>query len=333
MVCLAVIFYGIRVMLQDQDLPRMTFSTWLRIVIVVGFAFNMAAVVSLPFIFLQDMLAIGTGGWLPWIQIDMAIGSLFGFGPSLALFQGMLGLLGAALFTSATGMFMFLFGFLVIFSLLGLVFRAVYNYLNAIVLIGFLMAISPLVIPIAVFGYGERYFRKWLDLLISSMMQPFMLFAFLWIFLGLVNVYISSIFSLLGGNDFSAFWRHNQPFFTWAMTTDPQLFQKFEAQGLERGQPLVQSLMNPMLGRSMDMSLITHAGVNFGPNSMAIMQQLILYFISMAITIYLLRSMLDAIPQLADDISGTSTGLGFERIDLFENIKKAVAKVATKGSG
>ena len=165
------------------------------------------------------------------------------------------------------------------------------------------------------------------------MLQPFMLFAFLWIFLGMVDVYVSAIFSLLGGNDFSAFWRTNQPFFSWAMTTDPQLFQKFENQGMEKGNPLVQQLMNPLLGRSMDMSIINHPGVDFGPNSMAIMQQLILTFIGMAITLYLLRSMLDAIPKLADDIAGTSTGLGFDKIEFVENMKKAVAKVSAKGAG
>ena len=122
--CLAVVFYGIRVMMQDQDLPRMSFGFLMRLTIVVGVSFNLPTFVAWPFEILEDMLVMGTGGWSPWLQIDNAVGQLLGFGPGRSLFQGVLGLIGAALYTSATGMFMFLFGFLIIFSLLGRVYRA-----------------------------------------------------------------------------------------------------------------------------------------------------------------------------------------------------------------
>lgn len=321
---LAVILFGVRILAGDQELPKIGIGFIVRLSVVMAITYSLADFAALPYLIVGDFMTMINGS-PPWIQIDLMMGRLLGFGPGVALFQGMLGLLGAALFSSATGMFMFLFGFLVIMSLMGLIFRAVYTYLLAVVLIGFVMCVSPLIVPLAVFGMTERYVKKWLDLLIAAMLQPVLLFAFLQIFLGMVDVYISELFNVLGGNDFKAFWRMNSPFFSWAMTSDPSLLQKFETQGMQKGAPLVQALMNPLMGRAMDLSVITHPGVDFGPQGLAKMQELIMAFAGMAIVCYLLRSMLEYIPRLADDIAGVSTGIGFEKIEFVENLKKAIA--------
>lgn len=321
---LAGVFFGMRVLMGEPQILKFAAGFMLRFALVVGIVFNLSSFALVPFQMVEQALSVVCGGWSPWGQIDFTIATLFGFAPGIALFQGLLGILGAALFSSATGMYLFLFAFLAILSMLGFMFRAVYTFLLAVVMMGFLMAVSPLVVPLAIMGITERYFTRWLQLMMSAILQQFMVFAFLWYFLSMVSSFVGMILGLLGGNDFSAFWRTSVPFFSWAMVSDPNLFQNMEAQGFTKGSPLVQAVMNPLLGRSMDIGILTHPGVDFGPNQFDLVQQLITTFAPMALTCYLLRAMLEAIPHLSDQIAGAATGLGFERIEFVDTLKQAI---------
>jgi len=184
-----------------------------------------------------------------------------------------------------------------------------------------------------VLNITERYTRKWFELLVAAMIQPVMLFAFLWMFLSLIDSTVASIFDLLGGNDFQAYWRNNTPLFSWSLLTDPTLLQKYEARGAQPGIPIVQSFMGPLMGRSMDLNIFHLPGIDFGPANMLAIQQLIAAFIAVLIVIMLLRTMLDAIPRLADDVAGVTTRIGFENIPFVGNLKQAVGSLTAPAGG
>ncbi len=151
--------------------------------------------------------------WTPWSQIDGFLGILIGFAPCQlwtdTLAKGLLGIIAAALFSTTIGIGVFLAGIMALVEVVLFIFDVVYVYLMAILVIGFQLAISPLIVPLGIFFYTEKYVTKWLNMLIAAMLTPVLLFAFLALFLGIFNVFISQYIDCTRGRPVPTLFRPN----------------------------------------------------------------------------------------------------------------------------
>ena len=171
-------------------------------------------------------------------------------------------------------------------------------------------------IPLALFFYTERYFKKWADIIISAMLTPILIFSFVLMFLGVFEVLIQNIFDILGGNDFKAYWRLNNGLFSWMMPTDPntnQIMQNLPSDpsmncGNSTVTPPVQTNINPMVRNSFNAGsgLGRFATLNFGANDVGVTQRLSFAFMSLWIFASLMKSMVGMLPQIASSIAQTA---------------------------
>lgn len=331
MFILAIMFTGVRIMFAEQGFDKKTIAFLLRFGIVAAFSLNMGGWGAVPFAVMREGMELVAGGWTPWLIIDTMLGNLLGFIPGVPLFRGILGMVGPAVFTSASGIMMFGVSLAMMIALLGLVLRSVFNYLQSVVLVGYVVLISPLMIPLAIFQITERYTQKWLQYLIAGMLQPMMLFGFLKVMLVLIDTMIGNIFSAVGclsamDDCLKPYWKMDQPLFSWLVPTDPELFEPYGAAGNTKTVAPVQNFINPFAYSTMEVGGPTFPMIDFGAHHTEIMQTVMLNVIALLIIVLIMNSMIKSIPNLADDIAGViSTGIGFEESPMMGQIKKAVS--------
>lgn len=320
---LAIIVFGVRTMSGEPRLAPQAFGLLIRLSLIVFFSNNLGGFSDSIFAILDQMLRLVTDtkevscSPYPWCGLDHFLQKLLGFGPHVTLAGGVLGLLGGALFSSTFGLMLFLIGITAIISLLLFVFQVVYMYLNAIVLIGFLLIISPLLIPFAIFYYSERYVDKWIKLLISAMLTPMMMFAFIWLFMGIFDTLIAHIFSIVPEGTLKSFLHTNRPLMSWLMPTDPDMVKHLAElpqlptpEGVTPGAhvvvPPLQTVTNPADNLSMNKNITVPNSTDFGPNDSLIKQNLIYAFASLYLYTTLMKSLLEKIPEVAGRIAGSS---------------------------
>lgn len=136
-------------------------------------------------VLLQAMLLEGCqepagGGMSLWTRVDCVMGAYFGFGVLTGLFSGILGLvIGMGASASDMGGLAFVGGVSAAFSFFFSVARAVYGYLVAHIAITFLSALAPLFVPMVLLEGTKQYFNKWVQAILSYMLQPVFLFGFI----------------------------------------------------------------------------------------------------------------------------------------------------------
>jgi type IV secretory pathway VirB6-like protein len=315
---LAIIFYGVRTATGERELLKRTATLTLKLAFIIGFVQMLPTIVDWVFGSFQWLLALVTNG-SPWQKIDVFIGKLFGFGKEIMILNGIVGLVGAAMFSSNVGISMFFFGVVAILNVLNFLLALIYTYCLAFLTIGFLLTLMPVVLPMHLLFYTERYFKKWVDLIVSAILTPVMLFAFVWMFLNIFDVLIQNIFNVLGGNDFKPYWRMNTSLYSWLMPSDPST--NLMMQGISTDEdvpcvhraiiPPVQTNMNPMVKNAFDAGVGRVATLNFGANDVNIVQNLSFSFITLWIFSSLMKSMVHIIPQVASSIATVTTNIGF----------------------
>lgn len=157
--------------------------------------------------FLQGCSTIGDDATSIWVKIDciiarMATGEV---GPTVqGAHVGVLWVLAVAIFwTSFFGIFVFLMMFWAFFVIFLLVLRCVHVFLYCYIVIAFLAAMAPLMIPLILFRRTKIHFDKWLRNLIGFMIQPFILVVFMtFIFAMIDNLFFKdneySLASIIG---------------------------------------------------------------------------------------------------------------------------------------
>lgn len=326
---LAIILFGLRWNMAEQGFSRESVAFLLRAGLVLMFFANLGGLGALPFAVLRDSLAMVSGGWQPWAQIDDIMGRMFGFLPGTAMFQGILGFIAASVFSSGFGAFVFFAGFAMILTLISFMYRAVYSYLISYMLVGYLTIISPLAIIMAFFRWGDqRYFRRWLDMLIAAILQPILIFAFLQMFLVIVSLGVDQLFQVFGGNAFVGLWRNNDAAFSWSMIADPSMISRVEGGiGAPQSMGVIQSFLTPSMARAVEMNLMNVPVIDFGPDNLRRTHLFILQMASLGVVCFLLRSMMELVPRIAEDIAGASTGIGLHELPLASEIKSALGKL------
>jgi type IV secretory pathway VirB6-like protein len=308
---LVICFYGIRTAMGEKELLKRTSTLFIKLAFVVAFMNSLPWVVDAVFGALKQAMSLVVGGSSPWQLIDRFFGKLFGFGPDIAMFNGLIGLVGASLFSSKVGFSLFFFGVAGILNLIIFIMQLIYTYCLAFLTIGFLLCLSPVTIPLALFFYSERYFKKWCDIIVASILTPVMLFAFVFMFLNIFSILIGNIFSVIGGNDFKPYWRMNTPSCSWLMQSDPNanvMLQNISKEDtlpcIKREiKPPVQTNINPLVRNASDSCVARFATVDFGANDVPIMQRLSFAFITLWIFSSLMKSMVALIPEIAASIA------------------------------
>lgn len=325
MIVLLIAFFGVRIMGGEPELLGKATGILLRIAFVWFFYYNLGGIASSIFDVEDFLIALVAGG-SPWFQIDEFLGRLIGVGPPpLDISKGLLGIIGAALFSSTTGGILFFIAISAFINLLMFIFRVVFTYLTAITLMGFLIVISPLIIPLVLFvGRMEQMFNKWLDILISAMLVPVLLFAFLSIAVNGFSYLIDDLFLVLcgpdcvsdpGNTDLSSYWKMNEPKFAWALPSDPGFalrLGEMTGQEDEAGTPAVQTYITPTLRHAHDTGAMTMPGIDFGPSNVAMLQKLIYTFLGLWLFASFMKSIVDKIPEIAYNITEAYSYISME---------------------
>lgn len=348
MLSFAIIVFGMRIMSGEPTLLPKAMSFIIKMSLVLVFSNNLYGFADDAFQLMHDLVTLVVGGFNPWQQIDALLGALFGFGTGIALFNGLLGIIGGALFSSTTGVFLFFAGMSAVINLLLFTFRIVFTYLTAVTLLGFTLALSPLIIPLGLFFATERYVSKWLHVLMYSFLVPMLLFAFLSLFLWIFDALLGTIFTTLGWPgtgvpDFTAYYRTDRPVFSWLMPGDPNYSYKLQ-EAAELGQasiPAVQSNITPTLRRGADAGMPTLPGLDFGPDNVGITQKLMLMFMMLWLFATLMKSMIEKIPGICNNIAAVAgsyitmdaTGMERKAQNLMQRGQDKLQAALGKGGG
>ena len=123
-----------------------------------------------------------------WVNLDCIAGKLFGLGDNFVLASSVFGILGAAVFSGTVGVMIFFGGIMTLASVIFIVVRAVFTYLITYVYVSFMIIISPIFIPMLA-GSGQIYevFDRWAKGLMSGMIMPVFMFAYMTLALGIVD--------------------------------------------------------------------------------------------------------------------------------------------------
>lgn len=137
---------------------------------------------------------IAASGVNVWASIDCILGKLFGFGGSFLMASSIFGMLGSILGSGTIGVMAFFFGLTTLLTIMFFALRCVYIFLVSYVFIGFLIVISPFVMPTLMFRTTQFMFDAWLKNLVSALLIPAALFTYLCLILPLLD-------SVVMGND------------------------------------------------------------------------------------------------------------------------------------
>lgn len=313
---LAVAILGIRV-ISGQKPGRVSMYV-IRLAVVAFFMGNLASFAGAAFAIEADLIGVVAGG-SPWAMIDNLMGNLLGFGPRLALYQGVIGIIGAAVFSPHVASMLFVAGAGAVAALLMFVLNVVYTYLASVIMLGFLVVLSPVFVPWAVFFLTERYLKRLLDMTVSVMLMPVLLFAFVQLFLGVLDFLVADIFRsvLPHGRDFRALWNLNNPVFAWLMPSDTSLMERLEgvARSNPRGpteaaNPAVQTNVNPFLRHGFNAGSVANLpGLNFGPSEPVWVQAIATKLIALWLFATLLKAMVQRIPQIASELAASAISI------------------------
>lgn len=115
-----------------------------------------------------------------WEILDCSMAHLVGgVFPGITVAHGLLGFLVASLFSGPAGVATFFLGISMILVMLYTLFQAVFVMLATLITMSLLMGVAPLMIPLLALRVTKGYFEKWLRLLMTVILQPMFLFAYL----------------------------------------------------------------------------------------------------------------------------------------------------------
>lgn len=271
----------------------------------------------------------------PWSKIDEFLGLMLGIGVNFSIGSGVLGIVSGALFSSTFGIVLFFAGLKAVLDIVFFIVQAIFVYLSAVTLVSFLVVISPIILPFALFFYTEKYVRSWANCMVAAIITPMLLFICLNAFMDLFKFLVEDMFSILGGTDFDSFWRADVPAFSWLLPSDPNATAILDANNSAHDlkPPAVQSNINPLMRLGVNANVANLPGLNLGMNTVGIIQQLILKFGTLILLTYVIRSLIDQIPVIASAIASGSTGIGMGPTEVEKTIKKNVVKLENKATG
>lgn len=196
---LVVAIFGVQILMAEGDPKKEGFILLIKIAAVTGFMASYDELIIDPaFGIMNQGVEITTSMFnitaeyceadfvnaypnaeAPWIHYDCILGKLIGFGGTAIVGGAALGVASAALFSGQFGTIFFMGALLAIFFLLKLIIRGVYCYLIAVIALGLLVFISPLMIPLIWMPATQQYFDRWLGAVTAMIIIPAIVMAYL----------------------------------------------------------------------------------------------------------------------------------------------------------
>ena len=121
-----------------------------------------------------------------WDTLDCKMARYLGFGPSVSV-ANLAKLIAAGAFSGGWGIYFSLSVMFFGFFLIATTIRGLHIFLSSLMSIVLMVFISPLVIPTVLFTRTNAIFKSWLTNLISFCLQPMILFAYIAIFLTIMD--------------------------------------------------------------------------------------------------------------------------------------------------
>lgn len=336
-VAFSMVLLGIRVFSGIKELNKEVMIYVVKLGLVAWFAFNLGGFGSAPFDIVHSLTTIVFGGYSPWGQMDKFFCEFFGTGcrPNMKLSNSFIAHAGVLIASGTMGLLVFVVGTLAMLTTIYFMLRAIYTYLAAIMLICFVLIMSPLFVPLALFARTTRYLYKWLDYLIAAMLHPIILFGFLYMFLGTFSFMLDWFTNgIMGGNDLSPYWRSTDSMFNWMLTADPQTVKDLgQALGQETSRSAVQSFVSPSMSAAINMNPLTTYAVDFGANQVMALQGVVFGFLGLFIVSYLMFSMINYLPSISEAIANVVLGLSVEGIPFVSEMRYMYTKAKGAISG
>ena len=343
---IAIAIMGMRILGGEDQMVKTAGKFFLRFAIVFYCLWHIGDIAAAVVNTEDELLALVGGGYTPWQKFDYYLGQLLGIGwdavpvsgSGSALKQGLAGLLGGALLSSSTGMFLALAGFSAILEFFFLIFRTIYIYIQSLCVIMLMLAVSPFIIPMALFSSQEKYVKTLYSVIISAMMIPAMLFALLNVFMKVFNTIagggaqsiIGLIFQMLGSPTglsemakFDQFEKDDTPLYSWGIASDPSFMAR-----LQTGQhdyssippPMMPGNINPRMAHAIGYS-INVPTVSFGAEDAPFVIALVMCFIELWLLASLLKSLVEQVPHICYDITGAALNINTGATDLETTVK------------
>lgn len=193
---LVITLFGVKMLMNEGDLKKQGVLLLFKIGGVMLFMDNFGGFIPAAFGTIKDASDIVTTslasvsssyqcnvgayqGEKPWNYMDCILGELFGFAPGMIVGSSIFGIMGTALWSGQFGATLFAGGIAALVFVLKMIIHATYVYLMALVIVGFLIVMSPLLIPLVMMGSTQQYFEHWWKALVSVMLQPVIVLAYL----------------------------------------------------------------------------------------------------------------------------------------------------------
>ena len=354
----AILIHGIKILGGAGQLTAQTATLLLRLGAVNFFFWNLGGVTAdgnflgaMPF-HIMDELASTVGGSpfgnnpctddkanFPWSYIDCFLGQIFGFDSNNSgnrlLYHGVLGMSAAALFSGTTGIAMTFSAILALFELLMFGLDILYTYLIAVLVLAVCIALSPVIIPLALFNYADKYFKKWLANMIAAILIPALLFGFLCMTLQLFALQISDVLSSLNpsrhydsnGLDFyPPYAIQDNSMFTW-MQRNSDSYAKMQHDVYEkvhdadpRNVPATNSNMSSKASNESMVNAFSFWGLQFGEAPTSNIFKVVIQFVTLWIYSSVLIGMIRKIPAIAQDMAGALQSIDMKRQSIAQRV-------------
>lgn len=328
---LVVTIFGVKGMTQEGDVKKDGFILLMKIGLMFLFIDNFGGYIPAAFNTVQEGVEIvtstlGSGnyecdmsgfpGEMPWAYMDCVLGTLFGFAPNMILGSSVFGVLGSALWSGQFGAMLFAGGMFIFFFLLRLLLRAIYTYLMALVILGFLIIISPVLIPLLMMGVTFQYFEHWMRATISVMLQPVIMLAYITLSFSILDQMMfddeKGIAKQMPPDEVEKMWQQKAPHSSKVVSNEGELVYEKVYGNYDPNASHTLNPTSPNMGDAADINSIFNElyTMNLGDNRAEKGQDIFITMAALALVVYLLDSMLDNILRIAQIVLGGGFMLG-----------------------
>jgi hypothetical protein len=276
--------------------------------------------------------------------MDCVLEYIMGFNTSAGIGASLLGFVSSAMFGGTMGSMVFFFGLAVLLAITFFVMRVLYTVIICYVYLGLLIGVAPLFVWTLLFKVSEQTFFTYMLNILATIMQPFMMVAFLGFAMPLLNTYIldenneRSLVKVLGkatpsgADSITEHYRTETPFCDLSMPTDLQFYEV----GLDREQ-VNESEINPLETGSFNWCAGMQAStVDLGPdhnNKMLEIARSLFYIVIVAMLISSVGAQIPMLTAMIVTRGRYLAGAIADSVPFEQQMQGAVGKARSGGVG
>lgn len=248
-----------------------------------------------------------------WRKMDCLLEPLFRILEPEKLFNSIYGLAGSAFSSGSLGVMVFLTAAMALLNILLFAYYAAYMYVLSLIYVGFLIILSPLLMPFLLVGVNIGIFEKWLHSLLAGMAIP----VFVMVFLVLVypaldkviNQHDESIGKVLG-DDYTSYYRNPQQWCSQQVGTDYDGYVKdnykdIPEKTIDHVMGPLKNILTPMMSGNTDYcSPLETPSVDFREGHVAKLMDIADSMILLLVTAYLFNAIMKQMATLGASIFG-----------------------------